>query len=490
LVPRRGLRRASRVTLGLTASWLSTLVVLAARTAAAYDVGVALRTVGQGYQERRYDPRGGNEVLSRRRLTQYLTLSVDHLEPGSWAERGDSGQINAGVILRFDMDFGRYATAAPGGANAIGELPQNQVDVLQATVTGRDLAGRLDFELGRQIHLDALDFWAVDGLRLDVRLWRALRVEGLAATEVRGERPISAPIFELDGTSAGDKDPASRAQQNAALRPTAGAALTWRDELSPVGARVAYRRSWSATVGDVAPAGPGTFPSTGINAEHLVAMADVTTRWVSAEGGARYDFLTAAWNRHEVALRVGRERRSVVLEQSYFMPTFDGDSIWNVFAHGAFRDWRARFDQRLGARAQVYAAVYARHYAEGSEGGGSAWASGGHAGLVVREGAAFARVDLVGEGGWGGHRWGLDVAGRRRMGLTGFAVEGRLTASSWQSSPAVGQAGTLSMAGVQVGAHYPVTPLINLHGLLEDNVGPYDRSNVRLLVVLDVRTAP
>jgi hypothetical protein len=483
--------------LGVAASLAGT------RGALAYDVSVGLRTVGQGYQERRYDPRGGNEVLSRRRLTQYLTLAVDGLEPAEWASRADPARLNATATLRFDLDFGRYMTAAPQGRNAIGELGQNQMDVLEATISGRDLAGRLDFDLGRQIHLDALDFWAVDGLRLDFRLWRALRVELLGGTEVRGERPLSAPIFELDGTSAGDKDPATHAAQAAALRPTAGAALGWRDELSRWGGRLAYRRSWSATADESSYAlgplagpvgvGPGSVPSTGVNAEHVSALLDFTSPFVVLEGGVRYNLLTALWDRHDVSFRIGRAHgRSLVLEESYLMPTFDGDSIWNVFAYGAFQDWRARYEMPVAAATTLALSAFARHYeGVGTTTGVVSWAYGGHAGLLSRrDGRGMARMDLVAEDGWGGRRLGLDVSGRRRLGPSTVDVEGRLTATTWRASPAQGTSGALAMAGAQLGARYAVTPSIQLHGLIEDNVGPYDRSNVRLLVVLDVRTAP
>ena len=44
------------------------------RTRRAYDFSVDLRTIGQGYQVRRFAADGSNELLSRRRLTQYLDL--------------------------------------------------------------------------------------------------------------------------------------------------------------------------------------------------------------------------------------------------------------------------------------------------------------------------------------------------------------------------------------------------------------------------------
>ena len=48
--------------------------------ARAYDFTIDLRTIGQGYQVRRFAADGSNELLSRRRLTQYLDLNVYDIE--------------------------------------------------------------------------------------------------------------------------------------------------------------------------------------------------------------------------------------------------------------------------------------------------------------------------------------------------------------------------------------------------------------------------
>jgi hypothetical protein len=73
------------------------------------------------------------------------------------------------------------------------------VDVLYAFVGGRNVGGRLDFQLGRQIHFDLVDFFAYDGGDAVVRVRRGLAVEAFAGTEVRGDLPLASPIYELDG---------------------------------------------------------------------------------------------------------------------------------------------------------------------------------------------------------------------------------------------------------------------------------------------------
>ena len=85
-----------------------------ARPAAAYDFTVGLRTIGQGYQVRGFAADGSNELLSRRRLTQYMDLAVFDLAPARW--RGDDGDRNIiyfDASLRFDSDFGGYLLGRP-----------------------------------------------------------------------------------------------------------------------------------------------------------------------------------------------------------------------------------------------------------------------------------------------------------------------------------------------------------------------------------------
>src|SRR5207244_1866518 len=79
------------------------------RVARAYEFAIDLRTIGQGYQVRRFAPNGSNELLTRRRLTQFLNLSVFNLEPESWradesGKRGPSA-ISFDASLRFESDF-------------------------------------------------------------------------------------------------------------------------------------------------------------------------------------------------------------------------------------------------------------------------------------------------------------------------------------------------------------------------------------------------
>jgi hypothetical protein len=56
----------------------------------------------------------------------------------------------------------------PTGSDEIRELSQNQIDILYAYLLARDVGGRLDLQIGRQVHYDLVDFYSFDGA--DARL--------------------------------------------------------------------------------------------------------------------------------------------------------------------------------------------------------------------------------------------------------------------------------------------------------------------------------
>ena len=129
----------SRLVVWLVAGVVGSLTAGTGRTARAYDFTIDLRTIGQGYQVRRFAADGSNEILSRRRLTQYLDLNVYDIEPSRW--RGDEGGRNIlyfDASLRFDSDFGGYTLGRPTGADDIAEIKQSQIDILYAFFGGKN----------------------------------------------------------------------------------------------------------------------------------------------------------------------------------------------------------------------------------------------------------------------------------------------------------------------------------------------------------------
>ena len=455
--------------------------VVVARPAAAYDFSIDLRTIGQGYQVRRFAADGRNELLSRRRLTQYMDVAVFDLAPARW--RGDDGDRNLiyfDASLRLDSDFGGYLLGRPGGSDEIRELKQSQLDILYAFVGGRNIGGRVDFELGRQIHFDLVDFFAYDGADVIAHVTRNFSVQAYGGTEVRGELPLSAPIYELDGTSAGSRDPATRPTQNEMLRPLVGVAVAGGRDGGPLTARLAYRRVWSATADQL----PDE-PSSGVNDEKLSLTANAAWRnRVYLAGGLRFNLLLGEFDDEQLMVKVRtRGRQWLTLEHSYLAPSFDGDSIWNVFATGAYRDLRAIYEIGIGPEVKTYARAFARFFTASGQ------AVGASLGATWRRGRGLLRADGYWDDGFGGRKAGVDASARFAV-RRAFELEGRLTGYKWRGDQASEAARVGSDAGVvfgaQAGGRWLLGQGVKLHLLAEDNVGTYYTSQFRGIAVVEV----
>ena len=476
------------------------VICAAVPRALAYDFAVDLRTIGQGYQVRGFAPDGSNELLSRRRLTQYLDLAVSDIGPSAW--HGDDGGRNLFTFdasMRLDADFGGYLLGAPTGAAAIPELKQSQLDILYAYFGGRNVGGRLDFQLGRQIHFDLVDFYAFDGADLLLHLSRLFAVEALAGTEVRGELPLSSPIYELDGTSAGSRDPATRPDQNSMLAPMAGAAIAVGAPSGAATARLAFREVWSAT----ADRQPGE-PASGVNFEALSLTA--AAHWrdrITISGGIRYNILFDELDDEQLALRVKvTPRQWVTLEHDFLAPTFDGDSIWNVFATGAYRDLRASYEVALPRGVKAYARGFVRFFTAtpdevatvgpyagqdvGAAAPGGRRAEGASLGAAWRSARGMARADAYWDDGYGGRKLGGDATARFKV-RRPLELEARATGYTWRSDlQTTGTTGEGVVFGLQGGGRVQLGPGVRLHLLLEDNVGTFYSSQFRGLAMVEL----
>ena len=484
-----GGRRVGRVTAGVVVAALGMLAV-GARAAVASDFVLTSRTIGQGYAERRYGPGGGAELLTRRRLTQYLSLSMFNIEPESWRGKdGDRNLVSLEIGMRFDSDFGTFLTGRPSGLDTIRELTQSQFDVLYAYVLMREVGGHADVQLGRQLHYDLVDFYSFDGVDVWLRPGPFVSVQAFGGTEVRGELPVSAPLYELDGTSPGSRDQATRPAQSSAWRPMVGAAVAL-DRSSPVNARVAYRRVFSQTMDQL----PGE-PDSGVNHETVSFTGD--THWkdrVFLSVGARYNLLVAAWDDQQAAARLKLGVRHLLsAEYSFLAPTFDGDSIWNIFGAGAYRDWRAAYDVQLTQAWRAHVRGFLRQFVDApgvptvlsDAAPGGRRASGVTIGFDVRGARGRARADGYAETGLGGWKLGGDASGRWVLRPNLLDLEGRVTVTAWRTDN-VPQPRDALMVGAALGCVYHLGHKMRVHFLGEDNTGTYYRAQVRGLAVLEM----
>ena len=82
-----------------------------------------------------------------------------------------------------------------------------------------------------------------------------------------------------------------------------------------------------------------------------------------AAGGARFNLLLGEFDDEQLLVKLHTfARQWVTLEHVYLAPTFDGDSIWNVFSTGAYRDLRGVYEVGLGAEAKIYARGFVRFF--------------------------------------------------------------------------------------------------------------------------------
>ncbi|MCS6912985.1 MAG: hypothetical protein RMK29_18345 [Myxococcales bacterium] len=485
------------------------LVLFRARQTQAYEVQVDAQVVGQGYQLRAAD----SSIVDRRRLTTYVGLSIWNLGPtGPDGLPALHNQWNVSLLLRFDADMGTYlcnigrsSLTAPleclsperGGISTQPELSNNRPELLYAYAEGRNLFGYLDVRLGRQLQWELFDLRAFDGLWAEVHtpLYVAAQVWG--GLNVTGALPIDSPIYALDGTS--------HTPQNDALQPTVGFAVRsygFRD----LQARLAYRRTFSAPQ-DLAPPGcpiggdgrrtecapsqPGTIE------ERLsyTLRGRILDGRIIGWGGFRYDFVSGRIDDGNAGVRgYLTPMHSLSAEYVFNAPTWDGDSIFNVFAASPYNDvrlsWDGRWDHRYG-QLRPHLRVFARRFEDeagrralGSQVVSSPWAYGAIAGARLDRRAGFLRLDVYYEDGYGGLRTGADASGRLMLLRDHLGLEGRLTYMYWTDGGRA-ENNTHSL-GLQAGARYALTRGVLLHLLVENNINRFYASQLRLVALLDL----
>jgi hypothetical protein len=264
------------------------------------------------------------------------------------------------------------------------------------------------------------------------------------------------------------------------LRPLVGAAVAGGRDGGPLFARLAYRRVWSATADQL----PGE-PDSGVNDEKLSLTAFAA--WhdrIQAAGGVRLNLLLGEFDDEQILVKLRTFRRQwLTLEHVYLAPTFDGDSIWNVFASGAYRDLRGSYELALGPEVRAYARGFARFFTASGHAGGASL------GATWRRGRGLLRADGYWEDGFGGLKLGVDGSARLALRRT-FELEGRLTGYHWHADQSSDTARATDDAGVvfgaQAGGRWLLGQGVRLHTLVEDNAGSYYFSQFRVLAVVEV----
>jgi len=489
----------------------------------AADVQVDAALVGQVYELRTADTSGGDaRLVDRRRLTTMLGLHVTGLGP-----KDEDGlpslrnQFGLHLQMRFDADFGDYLCSIGrssygsnlgcldrdrGGRSLSPGVSNYRPEILEGYVEGQSLGGFVDVRLGRQLQWDLFDLRGLDGLWVQARTPIYLAAELFGGLSQNGTLPIDSPVYALDGTTRSvNPNVGDDQQQQEALQPTIGFSLRSHG-LRDVQTRLSYRRTFSATkllTANGCDPGSACAPGFGTIEERLAYSLHgrLLQGRLQGFGGFRYDFLSGRLDEGHAGVRGAPGLGHFLLaEYRYLAPTFDGDSIWNVFSTQPYHDVRVAYDGRLLGPADehgnrrlgefaVFASGFVRLFqsteSKAIKGKGPLTASfGGTAGGRFQRGPGQLRLDVYADGGYGGLRVGSDVSGRLLVLRNRLGFEGRLLYMYFADDLRPEQQS--HMVGIQAGARWAIVQGLLLHVFLENNIDKFYQSQLRFMAMLDL----
>jgi hypothetical protein len=465
-------RVARSTALGVAMVGAGALSVLAPAEARATDGEVTGDAAAQFYDVR--SPTGGT-VLMRRRLTATVGVSgYDLLEAPPSDPRAPNITLRA--RLRYDADYGASPeTSDPTSTNSfVPGFSPGLVDLMYAYVEGRRFfKGLLGFKLGRQYVTDVLGWWSFDGGEVSVATPYYLKAEVYGGLEQRGGMPLSTSRFGGgDGIWSGDRS--GFGAQNGALYPSFqpvsagpafGAALettgvTW------IHGRLTYRRVYNTGSSNVteffnpALATPATFDGWRISSERVGYAVDGS--WASVggfKGGIVYDLYRAEVTQANASIDgYFGTKVTVGLDYDYYVPSFDGDSIWSFFAGEPKSDFGLRanvdVDRRLSIAANGHVRVFTvqtqpfdpfpagpmQHYMSSTNvvqannyfpTNGHPFDEGGNLSARWRTGETTLGLRGAGDFGDEGDRAGADITGEHVF-ETRYLVTGRAGVWQWK----------------------------------------------------------
>jgi hypothetical protein len=465
-------------------------LVLTAGEADAAEVRTVARTVGEGYMVRVPGPQA--QLLSRRRLVQYVNLGVYDLlpprDPGQLRRDVEDGQLRVVSSMRLRHDFGTMTRRAVGqSADLLESLDGRQIDLLFGYLEGDNLGGWIDFRAGRQFEMSGLDFYVFDGGWLRARTPAYIAAEVFGGLTVDGSAAFGFPTFELDGTQGTGADNVSSPIAGGAFAATG---VRWLD------ARFAYRRTWTpASQGRDLVDSDGTLGlRPAVDQEIISATAALRlakgkfSPFVASRynlGTARLDDLTAGvmWNFTEL--------HSIRAQYLRTIPAFDLDSIFNVFSVTPFEDIRVVYQVKPGPRWTVHTRFQGRIFrAETTDELGTepadatTFGGGGGAGAAYRQRRFSLRLDGFGLGGQGGTRAGGSVDARTHLVYDRFALDTRGFALYYRDDIDVDRRG-YSLA-LQAGGNLRLTHGIYLNVVGEQLFSTFYQTAFRALGTLSV----
>lgn len=502
-----------------------------------YAVVADVTSIAQAYNLWTADPQAA--LVARRRVTNYLGLSIDDIALGRRPlidQPLARNELALAIELRVDSDFGDYLCnvgrvtmssslscldRGSGGVRTDPELSNHRPELLFAYVEGRRLGGWLTVRLGRQLTWDLLDLRGLDGLQLSAQTPFHVAVDAWGGLSQNGALSIDPSLYVLDGTSRSpERLPDDRRQQSTAVQPTLGvsARLTGLRDLQ---LRLSYRHTWSPTSDRQAagcPLGQSCAPAWGSIEDRLAAAAHGRLLDGRLQGSfaLRYDLLSGRLDEAQAGLRAvlagepaatGRGQHTLTADYRYDVPTWDGDAIWNVFASDPYHHGQLRYHGRktlptktsatgrsLRGELVWSAGGYGRLFVDTARVVGAPSdatsqqtlrpGGGADASLMYRRGASHLRVAGFYSGGYAGTQAGGDVAGRYALLRDSVSLESRVLYTYYADE--LREANRSHGAALQAGVRWAFLRGALIHVFIENSIDRYSSSQVRLMASLDL----
>ena len=296
----------------------------------------------------------GEPLIRRRRYTETLLLHVYDLQGDGLPGKP---RLALKTRLRLDADFGQESSERdPSSTDFIPGLEQAPLDLMYAYLEGRDyFGGHVGFKVGRQYVIDTLGFWSFDGVEASLHTPAYLLFEAYGGFEQRSGLPLLATDrFSADGVWRGDRDDLETDEytgylESARLAPAYGFAVETAD-LGFLHSRLSYRKVINRDRVVVSPflqdPGGGLYFVDGArtSSERVAGSLRVDVgEYGSVLGSGVYDFYNQVFSEATLGLDAyATSSLTVGADLEYYLPTFDGDSIWNWFAHRGMTTLRGR----------------------------------------------------------------------------------------------------------------------------------------------------
>ncbi len=298
---------------------------------------------------------GNGATLSKRRVVGNLGLGAWNILPDEKDPYYKGPRLSMDISLRIAGDMGIVKNESTPNST-LSYVPGLDPLSLALMSAYLDAVGfwhnTLDLRLGRQLRLDTLGFFAFDGVDIRIRLPIGVELSSYVGLEVRGGQLFGYDNFELDGTDRGRREKMSKERypdrEESKTRPVAGFELgiaPWKWLDAGVGFRVTGIAGNNGNMAD----------------ERVGGRIHIDADKVQMSGRAVYN--TMINNVSDAEAEIGvlpSEPLGFFVEYYRYKPTFDADSIFNVFNTTAQHDLGGRVDLRINKSVDLSSWAFAR----------------------------------------------------------------------------------------------------------------------------------